>query len=53
MKTLVLTDVNKRFSDEYNNYNLLWDTLLNTDNKKVLSCGNIVWWFAERYFKER
>ena len=28
----------KRFSDEYNNYNLLWDTLLNTDNKKVLSC---------------
>ena len=42
MKTLVLTDVKKRFSDEYNNYNLLWDTLLNTDNKKVLSCGNIV-----------
>ena len=42
MKTWVLTDVKKRFSDEYNNYNLLWDTLLNTDNKKVLSCGNIV-----------
>ena len=37
MKTLVLTDVKKRFSDEYNNYNLLGDTL-NKENKSVLSC---------------
>ena len=52
MKTLVLTDVKKRFSDEYNNYNLLWDTL-NTDYKIVLSCKNIALWFARRYFKQR
>ena len=29
-------DVNKRFTDEYNNYNLLWH-ILNNDNTNVLS----------------
>ena len=41
MKTLVLTDVKKRFSDEYNDYNLLGHTL-NNDNTNVLSCEYIV-----------
>lgn len=36
-----MKDINKRFSDEYNNYNLLGHTL-NKDYKIVLSCENIL-----------